>query len=388
MALDANDLHRQGRLPKPADAKPIPPAPPSAVHPLAPGGLADELAAPANDAGKEIIITGDRGAALLAKPPPVRWLCRDLQLAAGGRPMLFVAFGGSGKTWAALDVALAVATRASKCLGGVDLQGWGEVAWINFEMPRDEIIRRTQRLAWARKVPADAGGALEIISRVHLRGLTLTDARMKGALAATLKGRTLCVIDSFRASVGGLDENSSEIRKPLDDLLEVSDLTGCAFIVIHHEGKPGDNPREAIHRTRGSGAITDACDTTWHLVPGDHALRVEQGKVSLATKAEPFHVRLRDVGDIDPDTGRSIGLEVEWMPNEQIAQLEGDEPAHVRRARDGILEALGKHPTLTTNQIVRSSTFVRGKGEAKRRALGWLEADGLIEGGSKGWHLP
>jgi hypothetical protein len=338
-----------------------------------------------NDA---FILAGDRGDSLLAKPPPVKWICRDLQLAAGGRPMLFVAFGGSGKTWCALDIAYGIATGAPKCMGSLNLQSGGDVLWLNFEMPRFELIRRCHRIAWARKVSAAADGAIEIVSRQHLNGMTLDDPRMKSALISALKGRTLCVIDSFRAAVGGLDENSSEVRRPLDDLLEVADVTGCAFIVLHHEGKPGDNPRDAIHRTRGSGAIVDAADTTWHLVSGDAAMRVEQGKVSLAQKRDPFHVRLRDVGDVDPDTGRSLGLEIEWMPEEQIAELEDAESPAVVRARAAIVHALKAHAMLTTNQITRSSSFVKGRGDAKRKALEALEADAVISGSkAKGWTL-
>lgn len=288
-------------------------------------------------AANPLAIVGLRGAQLSAVQPPIAWLVRGAHLAPG-RPTLLSAFGGSGKTFLAMDVALAVSTGGATCLAGLHVQRWGRVVHINGEMSEREIIRRYQRLAWSRGCDL-ATAQLEVASRGQLGSWALTAPDARARLLATCAGAVLCVVDSFRALTAGVEENSSDVRRYLDLLLEVSDLTGCAFLVIHHEGKPASDggTRDAVHRIRGSGAIVDACDTTWHVSTRDGVMRLEQGKVSSGERCPDRRIRLVDVGTREPGEDRSPGLGLELV--DDVAGEDAAPPGW-DRARTAIVEAL------------------------------------------------
>lgn len=306
-----------------------------------------------------LAIVGLRGAELAAAQPPIAWLVRGMHLAPG-RPTLLSAFGGSGKTFLAMDAALAVASGGSTCLAGLHVQRWGRVVHVNGEMSEREIIRRYQRLAWSRGVDL-AGTQLEVASRSQLGAWALTAPDARARLLATCDGAVLAVVDSFRALTPGVEENSSDVRRYLDLLLEVSDRTGCAFVVIHHEGKPAADggTRDAVHRIRGSGAIVDACDTTWHVSTRDGVMRLEQGKVSLGERCPDRRVRLVDVGTREPGEDRTPGLGLELVDEQPTDDAA---PPGWDRARTGILAALQEAGAVGLN----TRAIVAGRGEDGR----------------------
>lgn len=330
-----------------------------------------------------LAIVGLRGAELAAAQPPIAWLVRGVHLAPG-RPTLLSAFGGSGKTFLAMDAALAIASGGSTCLAGLHVQRWGRVVHINGEMSEREIIRRYQRLAWSRGVDL-AGTQLEVASRGQLGSWALTAPDARARLLATCDGAVLAVVDSFRALTPGVEENSSDVRRYLDLLLEVSDRTGCTFLVIHHEGKPASDggTRDAVHRIRGSGAIVDACDTTWHVSTRDGVMRLEQGKVSLGERCPERRIRLVDVGTREDGADRPPGLGLELVTDETA----GDDaaPPGWDRARTAIIDALriAGGTGLNTRAIEKGRAedgrpLVPGNRMTKLEALESLLLEGVI----------
>ena len=251
-------------------------------------------------------------------------------------------------------------------------------------MSEREIIRRYQRLAWSRGVDL-AGTQLEVASRSQLGAWALTAPDARARLLATCDGAVLAVVDSFRALTPGVEENSSDVRRYLDLLLEVSDRTGCAFVVIHHEGKPAADggTRDAVHRIRGSGAIVDACDTTWHFSTRDGVLRLEQGKVSLGEKRDDRRLRLVDVGTREDGADASPGIGWELVTDETAG--EDAAPPGWDRARTGILAALQEAGSvgLNTRAIVAGRgedgrPIVHGNKSVKADALEALLLEGVI----------
>lgn len=335
-----------------------------------------------SDPGKKpsLAIVGETGAELAEAPPPIAWICRGLHLAPG-RPTLLSAFGGAGKTWAAMDLALAVATGGATALAGLHLQRWGRVVHLNAEMHRAQVRRRYQRLAYARGVDL-ATARLEVASRSHFGSFSLCQPDAKQRLIATCEGATLLVIDSFRALTAGVEENSSEIRAYLDLLLEVTERTGVCVLVIHHEGKPpSDGQRDAVHRIRGSGAIVDACDTTWHFSTRDGVLRLEQGKVSLGEKREDRRLRLVDVGTREDGADASPGIGWELVTEETAG--EDAAPPGWEAARTAILIAIREAGELNTRAIIAGRSedgrpIVAGNKALKTDALEALLMEGAL----------
>lgn len=341
-----------------------------------------------NDAPKrgERVLTYVNGPGLARPLPPTPWLCRTLQVAPG-RPLLWTAAAGSGKTWCAMSFGLTVAAGLSSWLSTFPLQTQGPVLHVNLEMHKDEIARRYQRLA--RGMGLDLNGLpIRVTNRSDIpTSFSLMSPDALPVLTKATTGMKLCIIDSLRAFLGGVDENKSEVRDALDVLLSVTERTGCTFIVIHHEGKPpkeGQGGGSTQHRARGSSAIVDACDGTFSISAAGFpcGMRIEQGKSSMDQKGDPFFVRLVDVGEKDVD-GRSPAIVVEYVHVDEVEEAGEQETATVRRAREAVLDALRVHGSLNIRQIEKGKTaqgkpFVRGNKEAKAEAVSNLLADGLV----------
>lgn len=195
--------------------------------------------------------------------PPV-WLCESLQLGPG-RPTGLVGYGGTGKSYIAMALALCIAT-GSPFLDHPVAQG--RVRWGSWEMGRPATLSRFRALANGMGLTVP-DGHLEVSTHPSVY---LTTEGIEQALVAEVQGWDLVVLDSLRRMVPGVDENSSQVSQYLDILTRVSEHTGCTFLVLHHAGKsPADgskrSPRESA---RGSSAITDALGAMW-VVEGEGA---------------------------------------------------------------------------------------------------------------------
>ena len=331
-------------------------------------------------------IPGVTGAELAQPVPPVPWLVPAAQLAPG-RPAILAAYGGSGKTWLACDLALAISGRGDVLGGAWGVARRGAVLHLNYEMSHPSLIDRYQRLARGRGQDI-ASAQLHVSSRHHLGPLALTDADFPLRLGDTIRsaGAVLVIIDSLRAAMPGIDENSSDARRYLDVILGVSDATGATVLVIHHEGKPPtQGSRDTVLRLRGSSALVDACDTTWHLrALGEDSgggLVVEPGKSSRGGRAESVRARLVD------GEGGAIRWDYE-APEQRVDEIDRTD----RDCEDSILAALGTHGTLTYSAIVDGSkSGVRGKGARRKACLRRLAADGVVvesrQGHKRLWSL-
>lgn len=311
------------------------------------------------------------GAALAEPVPPVEWLCQGLQLAPG-RPTMLSGYGGAGKTMLACSLALAVATGARRVWDALDLQRTGPVRHLNYEMHEDSLRHRYQRLAAGAGVDLSAS-ELGLCNRRELGGLTLTSPTVVRDLSVLLDGVALCLLDSFRAAIPGVDENSSEVRRYLDVLLEVTERTGCTMLVIHHLGKTSADPRaqrDPVQMLRGSSGINDALDTSWAVIPGEHALRVTQGKVSRGARADDLLVSIQDLSD--------GALTVTNMPPEQMLALAAQTNPD-RECEVSILSALREHgPQPAATLESGTKLGIVGGRAIRRRCLAQLVADGCV----------
>ena len=117
------------------------------------------------------------------------------------RPLLVSGYGGAGKTWAVLELALLVAAGEKRFWGGVDLELSGPVLHIDFEMGLQALKWRIQRLAYGRGIDlASLGARLQVSS---LPKLTLTDPRAEEVLLRACEGKALVVIDNNAAGSRG-----------------------------------------------------------------------------------------------------------------------------------------------------------------------------------------
>lgn len=182
--------------------------------------------------------------------PDVPWLVEALSFAPGA-PGLCTGYSGTGKTTTLQDLALAVATPGRRFLNHYQVRH-GAVAHIDLEQGTQQTIRTYRALGLER-------GA-DLVCSV-LPSWKLTDPDSVKALVLAARGRALIIIDSFRVACLGVDENSSDFAEPLGVLGQISEATGCAFMLNHHSGKGHqDTPHMSA---RGSSAITAAVSVHW-----------------------------------------------------------------------------------------------------------------------------
>jgi len=316
------------------------------------------------------------GPAIGAPLPPVAYLVRELALVAGGGPPHLVAgYGYSGKTLAMQALALALASGRS-VWGAYTTGAPRRVLHVDFEQGEYLTRQRYQRLARAMGVElATLEDRLALISLP--RGVALK-REFEAWWFEHISGRQLVIVDSLRAATGGMDENSSTIRDPLDMLTELSERTECRALVIHHARKPSENAAAGDrYSIRGSGAIFDATDSVYVLSAADkHApIKVAHERAkSDGRTIEDFALEISDV----PYAGDPRGaLTLKVFGKERLEEHAA--VAASRRAEvdaESIRRELRKRPGLATMQLRERA---RLSGSRWRDAIALLEASEEVE---------
>lgn len=296
------------------------------------------------------------------------WICEALGVATG-RPTLLVGDGGAGKTIAALSIALAAATGSKRALGGLDV-GPGAVLWLSWEQSQDACARLCQRVAAG---AALAEGPTTLFRGHAFPGFRLTDSSTLTNLSRLVRGYSLCVIDSLSAAIQSADSaflNSPGARGVLDLLNEVSAITACQFLVLHHIGKP----RKGQHKggMLGSAGLRNAADCVLYLAAsggdeGPRTLTVDKASWGHRLPADgyTFHYRFRGAqgaGPIEIVKGERVGEVVQLAPHQRsIASAERSKPKRSKpqagpKRSDVEIEAdvrayLAAHPGASQNEV-------------------------------------
>ena len=223
--------------------------------------------------------------------PPLVWICQSLRIAAGA-PTLLSGYGYSGKSIAAQTQALAVASGRS--LWGKFAMSPGRALHLDYEQGKRITFDRYQRLMHAQGIePEEVQGSLEV-GVLPSVGLSLDSLKRLG------EGRTLIVIDSWKASHPGVDENSSDVRKTLDHMTTASEVTGCAFEMIHHNRKPQKDAAGGQKMSiRGSSGFFDGCQTVYifdGIETGRVRVTLEKDRIG-GQNVDAFEITIRDDDD-------------------------------------------------------------------------------------------
>lgn len=212
---------------------------------------------------------GRRGATLppwvpvQAADPPKRSPALVGGLLRRGHVSLLAGKGKSCKSWAAIALAVAVAT-------GGDWLGFscerGRVLYLDPEIDPKSLDNRFAEVCRARG--ADPAEVQASVCKWPLRGVE--GAGMSAIVAALREGCcygefALVILDSCSVFVEG-DENSSVfVRSFFARVNELAAVTGASVLLVHHFGKGDAGDRDAGDRARGSSVWLDAPDATLYM---------------------------------------------------------------------------------------------------------------------------
>jgi hypothetical protein len=285
----------------------------------------------------------------LAELPPATWLVENI-FEVDSQVMLY-GLSGDGKSFAALDLALSVAT-------GQDWHGHkvkqGPVVYIVAEGGRGI----TRRIAAWRK----ANNWTEPLEAFFtLQAPQLTDLKNLGTLIADIRQHTnpvLIIFDTFARTFAGKEENSS---KDTGEWIAAAATVQAAFkttvLTVHHSGKrKGKRPPPE----RGSSALRGAMDTIIRVSKSGMAVTVICEKQKDEEEFEKIGLTLDII-----DLGSGV---TSCVLSDGVAEGQGNVGLTSDHYR--LLTALASHPSTPTPVADwRTSVDADGKGPVPERTF-------------------
>jgi hypothetical protein len=179
-----------------------------------------------------------------------------------------------GKTWAVIDMALAVA-MGRKWMNHFVCRP-GRVLYVNMELGGRAFIRRTEMVMTKRGLKAS-----EVIPNIRvwqLRNTRIGSIEELGNLIA-MRGEhfDLIILDPLYKLLGTREENSNG---DMGELMQAIRERFCnrsktAVLLVHHFPKGDVSKRNSLDKFAGAGAIARDADTLITITPEGEAFRLE-----------------------------------------------------------------------------------------------------------------
>lgn len=192
---------------------------------------------------------------VLLDPPP---MAADLLpgILRVGEKGILAAESKLGKTWLALNLAVACASAGEWC--GIMVPRPIRVLYVNAELTRPSFFRR---LSWMEsRLGLDPSSVF--VGVLNTRGWAgdLHDLAEEIAPLIQSQGFELAILDPVYKYMGDADENKSlDVTRQLAALDNICEL-GCSVLYVHHHGKGQVEGRKVIDRAVGSGAFSRDAD--------------------------------------------------------------------------------------------------------------------------------
>jgi AAA domain len=330
-------------------------------------------------------------AARVAAAGEPRWLIQGLWPAdAYG---VLAAQEKAGKTWAALDLAVSVAT-GRPWLDHFPCPSPGPVLVFLGEGGERATVRRIEAIATSKGVdPDQLAERLRLCFRVPRLAAPGAGGEL-AAIQAELEAHpaALVVLDPlYLAAAGASGSNLYDMGAVLQAIQGVCQHAGCALLVVTHWNKTGDG--------RGADRISDAGPAAWARVicsvsvdhrgsDDDGASRVLLGIEVIGGEIADTRFRLRRrVRAADPaDLGAALSYSVHVLAADDDQDLD-PAAAGLSPSRQWVLAALRAGGDLQTVKQLGDRLAEVGrplKPRTIQTALGELEAAGLAQGSEEG----
>lgn len=255
----------------------------------------------------------------LQERPPVQYIAAGLF----PLPSLSIVYGAPGclKSFILADLAISASMGelwlppAPWQPGSTGFQtAQAPVMWLDFDNGELKTHERIGALARARSTPLDAPLYYYSMPNPWLNANSLDSVGML-ALRAKAHSARLIVIDNLGTVSGGVDENSAAMIAVMSNLRMLTEETGAAVIIIHHQRKSNGIGGRAGDSLRGHSSIEASIDL---------ALQVEREQDSDTVTIKSTKTRGVDVlpfsavltythrdGSDDLETAKFYGLATE-----------------------------------------------------------------------------
>jgi hypothetical protein len=330
-------------------------------------------------------------AARVAAAGEPRWLIQGLWPAdAYG---VLAAQEKAGKTWAALDLAVSVAT-GRPWLDHFACPSSGSVLVFLGEGGERATVRRIEAIATAKGIdPEQLADRLRLcfrVPRLAAPGAGGELAAIQAELAA--HPAALVVLDPlYLAAAGASGSNLYDMGAVLQAIQGVCQAAGCALLVVTHWNKTGDG--RGADRISGAGPAAWArviCSVAVHYRGSDPEgastvlLGVELIGAEIADTR--FRIRRRVRADDPADLGTPLSYSVEVLAADDDQDLD-PAAAALSKSRQWVLTALRAGGDMQTVKQLGDRLAQAGhplKPRTIQTALGELEDAGLATGSEEG----
>lgn len=211
--------------------------------------------------------------------------------------ILLAGEGGVGKSLFRLELAIHLA------------MGWN---WMGFHIPRARSVAifqyensehteqfRVKKMLNGLGVNIEAiGDRIKYAKRDERYNLTLKGDRDKLLNRVKELGCEVIIYDCLANFHNANENDNIKMREVLDVLTDINAQLKTTCIVVHHFGKPGENPRENRYQIRGAISIMDWAYTviTFTRKPHEEKIlrKIEFAKVRDGKEPKPFYVERDD----------------------------------------------------------------------------------------------
>jgi archaellum biogenesis ATPase FlaH len=327
-----------------------------------------ELRANEDSPASATLVRLDVARMLSEDAPPVEWLIEHV--AARGHLTLLSGREKRGKSLLTLAL-VAACVSGGGSVAGIDCHPC-RVLIVDAENGQREIHRRVRRLA----LDPECGDRLSITTSAGFdlrRNLDELRAQLQASSPDVL------VIDSFRATWAGNENDTGEAALALDPLRRLAHEKNIAIVLVHHERKQGGYRGASaigasvehlltLERATGDRDATrrrlsnrDGC--RFDAEAPDQWLRIEADPnldVVLVEAAEPFE---------SPDEQPMAQAPVRELLSSQIERLLGDVP----QTQAAVARALGRNAR--DQSVRRALRALADQGRAQRCEQGWKRGE-------------
>lgn len=176
----------------------------------------------------------------------------------------------SNKSWAALELAVAVAT-GGQWLGYPCRKG--RTIYANFEIDPRSFVNRLKTVAQAYGLGEEDGRQVaRNVYPLNLRGYIADTEGFTDHIAAEAQrvgDIDLVIVDPLYLYSDADENSASETKRTMAELGRISRVTGAACFVCHHHAKYSSGSKAALDRGSGSGVFSRAPDLILDLSPLD-----------------------------------------------------------------------------------------------------------------------